>query len=287
MIDRAGRLGRLLVGAALVALAAGCGTGAGSPAPASSGGTPNAADRELTVYAAASLTDVLKAAALRFEAAHPGVRLVVSTDASSALRAKIEQGAPADVFLSADTKNAQALADEQLASAPVAFARNLLTIVVPVANPAAITSPADLARPGVRIVAAGPAVPITRYADEVVARLAALPGYPTGFAAAVARNVVSQEDNVRAVLAKVELGEADAAIVYVTDARSSSKVGTIALPAVANVPATYAGDVVSTSSHPADARAFLDWLAGPDGQAVLAGFGFQPPGAHAAASAAP
>jgi len=110
-----------------------------------------------------------------------------------------------------------------------------------------------------------------------VTKLATQPGYPAGFVAAYDANVVSREDNVKAVVAKIELGEGDAAIVYVTDAKASSKVTTIEIPAVANVPATYAGLVVKASAHAAAAHAFLTWLAGPDGQKVLAGFGFLPP----------
>ncbi|MGZ6341263.1 MAG: molybdate ABC transporter substrate-binding protein [Candidatus Limnocylindrales bacterium] len=282
--DRLGGLAWVAVVGAIVAGCAGSQAAGGSPTggplgSGSAGGLAGSAAsrRDLTVYAAASLTDALTALAPRFEATRPGLRLVVSTDASSALRAKIEQGAPVDVFLSADTKNAQALADEHLAGTPVAFARNLLTIVVPAADPVGVISPADLARPGLKVVAAGPDVPITRYADQAVARLATLPGYPAGYVAAVGANIVSREDNVRAVLAKVELGEADAGIVYATDARSSAKVRTIAIPAAANVPATYAAVTISTSAQPTDAQAFLDWLVGAEAQSVLASLGFLPP----------
>ena len=120
-------------------------------------------------------------------------------------------------------------------------------------------------------------VPITKYTTQVVANLAGTGGYPAGFAAAYDANVVSKEDNVKAVVAKIELGEGDAAIVYVTDAKASTKVKTIEIPAEANVPATYAGVVVKASPNAAAAHAFLTWLAGPDGQAVLAEFGFLPP----------
>jgi molybdate transport system substrate-binding protein len=150
-------------------------------------------------------------------------------------------------------------------------------VIAPPANPADIGSPLDLAKPGVKIIAAGDAVPITKYATQLVARLSAVAGYPADFAARYAANVVSKEDNVTAVVAKVELGEGDAGIVYVTDAKASTKVRTIAIPAAANIVAAYAGVVVKASPQVAAASAFLDWLAGPDGQAVLAGFGFQPP----------
>ncbi len=157
------------------------------------------------------------------------------------------------------------------------FAGNLLTIIVPAGSPAGIATPADLAKTGVKVIAAGDAVPITKYATQLVANLAGQAGYPADFAAKYAANIVSKEDNVAAVVAKIELGEGDAGIVYVTDATSSTKVATIAVPDAANVPATYAGVVVKASANAAAGQAFLAWLAGPDGQAILASFGFLPP----------
>ena len=165
---------------------------------------------------------------------------MLSTDSSAALETQIEQGAPADLFLSADTTNPQKLVDAGLADgAPVTFAGNELTVIVPAGNPARIASPADLARTGVRIIAAGDEVPITKYAGQLVENLAKEAGYPADFAAAYAANVASKEDNVKAVVAKIELDEGDAGIVYVTDAKASAKVATIDVPPSANVRATY------------------------------------------------
>ncbi|MDP9251289.1 MAG: molybdate ABC transporter substrate-binding protein [Chloroflexota bacterium] len=257
------------VGLALVLFLAAC---------AAPGATPSAKPVELTVYGAASLSGVLADAKTAYQAANPGVTLTIATDSSATLRTQIEQGAPADVFLSADTKNPQTLADAGLTKGGlVAFAGNRLTIIVPTGNPAKIQTPADLARAGLRIVAAGYAVPITAYATQVVANLAKLAGYPAGFAASYAANVVSQEDNVKAIVAKIELGEGDAGIVYVTDAAASTKVSPVAIPEAANVLATYAGMVVRASSHATQAQTFLDWLAGPAGQAILTAHGFIPP----------
>ena len=255
----------------VAAIVSACSTGSSSsPSPSAS--------VELTVYGASSLKGALDAVKTAYATVAPGVTLTIATDASSTLRTQIEQGAPADVFLSADQTNPKALVDAGLADGPaVDFAGNLLTVIVPTANPGAIATPADLAEPGAKIIAAGEDVPITKYATQVVAKLAAQPGYPAGFVAAYDANVVSKEDNVKAVVAKIELGEGDAAIVYVTDAKASTKVKTIEIPAAANVPATYAGLVVKASPHAAAAHAFLTWLAGPDGQKVLAGFGFLPP----------
>lgn len=263
--------------AVLVAILAGAMTACSGAATAVPGATNRPPAANLTVYAAASLKAALAKAAPAYEAANPRTRITVSTDSSSALETKIEQGAPADVFLSADTANPRKLVDKGLASGSlVKFAGNLLTIIVPTSNPAAIRTPADLARSGVKVIAAGDTVPITKYATQLVANLARQPGYPADFAAAYAANVVSKEDNVAAVVAKVELGEGDAGIVYVTDAKTSTNVATITVPSDANVPATYGGVVNRWSPNQAAATAFLTWLAGSDGQAVLATFGFLP-----------
>ncbi|MDQ3553956.1 MAG: molybdate ABC transporter substrate-binding protein [Chloroflexota bacterium] len=259
-------VGVLILSTALVAACA-------SPVPLRSG--PPAG--ELTVFAAASLRDAFEEAAVAYHA-ETGTAIVLSFDASSALRAQIEQGAPADVFASADTRNAAVLAEAGLIDgAPIDFAANLLTIIVPAGNPAAIESPADLAREGVSIVAAGDEVPITGYAVEVVGNLGDLDGYPPGFAEAVHANIVSREDNVRAVVAKIALGEGDAGIVYLTDASSAGDaVVSIAIPEEANVPATYTAGVVGAAQQTAEGHAFLDWLTGPDGQAILMDHGFVP-----------
>jgi len=274
---------RRLLAAAIAAMLtlAGCAGGATttstSPRPIPTPvPTPAAEPVDLTIYAAASLRDALAEVEAMYEAA-TGARLTISTDSSAALETQIEQGAPADVFLSADTTNAQKLVDAGLAEGRlVPFAGNLLVIIVPAANPAAIQSPADLGTPGVKIVAAGNEVPITKYATELVANLAREPGYPADFAAACAANVVSREDSVKSVVAKIQLGEGDAGIVYVTDASASSEVATITVPGSANVPATYAGVVVKASPNATAAAEFLEWLGGPDGGAILRDFGFSP-----------
>jgi molybdate transport system substrate-binding protein len=224
------------------------------------------------------LKAALDAVKVAYEPTHPGTTLTISTDSSATLETQIEQGAPADVFLSADTTNSKKLVDKGLASgAAINFAGNTLTVIVPGSNPADIRTPADLADEGVQIIAAGDAVPITKYASQLVTNLASEPGYPDDFAAKYAANLASKEDNVAAVVGKIELGEGDAAIVYVTDAKKSTKVTTIVVPDAANVPATYAGVVVKASKSTDAAQAFLTWLAGPEGQAVLATFGFLSP----------
>jgi molybdate transport system substrate-binding protein len=281
-------LARLLIA---VVLAGGCQpqtpTRLGSPsvapsssamASASSEPTPSAGAAALTIFGAASLKGALEQLKTVYETGHPGTTLTITTDSSAALRTQIEHGAPADVFLSADSANPTKLVAGGLVDGDlVAFAGNLVTIVVPTANPAKIMSPADLAKSGVKIIAAGDDVPITAYAHQMVGLLAGLSGYPPSFAAAYAANVVSREDNVKAVVAKIELGEGDAGIVYVTDARASKKVVTIAIPAQASIVATYDGVAVKASKHLAAAHQLLDWMTGLEAQHILTELGFIPP----------
>jgi molybdate transport system substrate-binding protein len=273
--------------AVLVMAMAACSNGGASPVATTPGSTapttatsvaPSAAPAALTIYGAASLQGVLAKVKTAYEAAEPGTTLTISTDSSATLETQIEQGAPADVFLSADITNPKKLVEAGLtAGAAVTFAGNKLTIIVPTANPAGITSPKDLAKTGVKVIAAGDAVPITKYATMLVANLAKVSGYPADFVAKYTANIASKEDNVKAIVAKIELGEGDAGIVYVTDAKASTKVTTVDVPNSANVPATYAGVVVKASKYGAAAQAFLTWFAGPDGQAILSSFGFLPP----------
>jgi molybdate transport system substrate-binding protein len=263
----------------------GCGPGpaatrlvASAPPTTAGSASPAPTPAELTIFAAASLKDVLDDVTATYAGAQPDVTVTVSTDSSATLRTQIEQGAPADVFLSADTKNPQTLVDGGLTTGAASpFASNTLTVIVPTANPAGITSPMDLGLPGVKIIAAGDDVPITRYATEAVGKLAGLEGYPTDFAAAYAANVVSREDNVGAIVAKIELGEGDAGIVYATDATAVDAVARITIPEAGNAVTTYAGVILKPSRHVDAAQAFLDWLIGAGGQAILARHGFLPP----------
>jgi molybdate transport system substrate-binding protein len=259
----------LAVGLALAVAA--CGKPATTPSA-----TPAAVN--LTIFAAASLGKALERVKAAYETANPGTTLTINPDSSAALATQIEQGAPADVFLSADAANPQKLVDGGFADATaVVFAGNKLTIITPTDNPGGLTGPFDLARAGIKVVAAGDGVPITKYATQLVQNLAAAPGAPAGFAAAYAANVVSREDNVSAVRTKVEEGAGDAAIVYVTDAAASDRVLTIEVDDSVNVPASYAGVVVKASSNLEAARAFLTWFAGPAGGVILAELGFLPP----------
>ncbi len=237
---------------------------------------PAATVTELTIRAAASLREPLESAAAVYAAGRPGAVVRLAFDSSAAIRAQIEQGAPTDVFLSADESNPATLAAAGLTSGePRAFAANGLAVIVPVGD-GPIATPADLARDGVRIIAAGEDVPISGYAADLVEQLAALPGFPPDFEAAYAGNIVSREDNVAAVVAKIELGEGDAGIVYRTDAFAAAAATTLELPEGIEVVAIYSGVVVRDAPAGAEAGRFLDWLIGQDGQAILADAGFAP-----------
>ncbi|MEI7743859.1 MAG: molybdate ABC transporter substrate-binding protein [Chloroflexota bacterium] len=280
----------LLLPVLAVALAA-CGASSATPTPVPATAAPAtpapataapatavpAQAADLQVYAAASLKALLAKAKEAYEAANPGTTITVSTDSSTALETKIEQGAPADVFLSADVKNPQKLVDGGFGSGPVTiFAGNKLTVIVPTANPAEIGNVADLARSGVKIIACADGVPIAKYTAILLDNLARQAGFPADFAAQFNANVVSHEDNAGAVVTKVGLGEGDAGVVYVTDAKGSDKVTMVDIPAGANVPASYGGVTVKASRSPGAAAAFLAWLAGDAGQALFQAFGFQP-----------
>jgi len=276
------RLTPILLVALLVAA---CGGGNASPSAASTApsAAPSAAASaasagpatELQIYAAASLKSVLAKVKAAYEADNAGVTLTVSTDSSTALETKIEQGAPADLFLSADTTNPQKVVDKGLASGTVVkFAENRLTVIVPTDNPAKIATPADLAKSGVKIIACADGVPIQKYTTQWLAKVAALPAYGASFGSKFKANVVSREDNVGAIVAKVGLGEGDAGVVYVTDAKSSDKVTPIAIPSDENVPAVYGGVVLKASRSVDAATAFLTWLASPTGQQILSDAGF-------------
>jgi len=230
----------------------------------------------VSVFAAASLTDVFEDIAEAFEAEHPGLALEFNFAGSSALATQIEEGAPADVFASANLEQMRRVADAELIEGEAqVFVRNLPVLVVPADNPGEVTTPADLAMPGLRLVLALEDVPIGRYAREIIANLGADPAYGAEYEAAALANVVSSEEDVRAVLAKVELGEADAGVVYKTDAAvSGDRIIVIEFPADANVIAEYPIAVTAEAANPDAAQAFIDFVLGETGQAALAAAGF-------------
>jgi molybdate transport system substrate-binding protein len=245
--------------AALLALllAAACG---GQPGTASAPADPAAGP--VTVFAAASLTEVFQDLGSTFTQAHPGAAVTFSFAGSQSLVAQVQQGAPADLLATADEKSAAAVRAE-LASDPVVLARNSLALVTEKGDPLHLRGLADLARPGVQVVLAGPTVPAGKAARKALA------------AAGVRVRPVSEEPDVKAVLQKVRLGEADAGIVYATDLHAAAgTVGGHALPGISN---SYPAAVVKDAAHPQAAAAFLALARSPQGQAVFARHGFLPP----------
>jgi molybdate transport system substrate-binding protein len=231
--------------------------GAGFPA----GGSAHVVSSgRLTIFAAASLTDV-------FPKIDPRPRYGFA--GSDVLALQIQQGAPADVFAAASPKYPEALYKQGLVQKPIQFATNTLVLVVPKSNPAQIHTVDDLTKPGVKIVIGDPAVPVGSYTRTVLSNL--------GISAAVLKNVVSQETDVRSVLAKVALGEADAGFVYITDAKTvQGKVKVIALRESAQPHVVYEVAVVKSSPHLQAAYRYVTRLIRPAAQRELEQYGFGP-----------
>lgn len=241
----------------------------------SQGGSPGT----LTVLAASSLTDAFIEIGKAFEAANPNVKVTFSFGSSSQLAAQINQGAPADVFASANTRQFLVVADAgNITGEGKTFARNRLVVVVPKANPGGIQNLEDLAKPGLKLVLAAPNVPVRDYTDEMLNKMATEPAYGDAYKKAVLANVVSAEDNVRLVVTKVALGEADAGIVYRSDVTpdTGAKVQMFDVPDAYNTLATYPMGVVKTAADKALAQRFVDFVLSGDGQAVLARWNFVP-----------
>lgn len=256
---------------------------AATPADAASSPAPTAVFPEgggdLTVFAAASLTDAFNQIGQDIEAANPAVSITFNFAGSQTLSTQLTQGAPADVFASANNTQMEVAIDARVVVAePSTFIRNQLAIVVPVENSANVISPADLARDDLRLVLAEPEVPVGRYSRESICKMGEdMATYGEGFVASVSENIVSQEQDVREVLTKVQLGEADAGIVYVSDvtADAADDVDLIEIPEAVNVIATYPIAPVE-GGNAALAAAFIAYLLGPEGQATLEEFGFTP-----------
>ncbi|MCS7256494.1 MAG: molybdate ABC transporter substrate-binding protein [Thermomicrobium sp.] len=234
---------------------------------------------EITVFAAASLTDAFQELAQAFQQKYPNAKVTFNFAGSSQLRTQLAQGAKADVFASADLKNMQgAQQDGTIAGEPRVFVRNEPVVVVPANNPAGISTLADLAKPGVRLVLEGQDVPIGNYARQILQKASQDPQYGSDFANRVLANVVSEETNVKAALTKVALGEADATFVYRTDATTPDmrdKVKIVEIPAQFNVIAEYPIAVVKNAPNPTGAQAFIDFVLSAEGQRILAKWGFK------------
>ncbi|MET9933903.1 MULTISPECIES: molybdate ABC transporter substrate-binding protein [unclassified Streptomyces] len=257
----------VLTAALLVPLAA-CSSGdddkkdtGGSTASGSATGAPAA---NLTVLAAASLTDVFKTAGAAYEKSHPGTKLTFSFAGSQELVAQVSQGSPADVLVTADTKSMDKVKADT--GAPAIIARNRLVIATGEGNPHKIDDLKDLADTRLKVVLAAPEVPAGKYSKQILDKQK------------IEVKPVSQEPNVRAVLSKVELGEADAGLVYKTDAESAEgKVDAVEIPDGQNAIARYPAAALKDSKNAGAAAAFVAWLSSPEGQEILQDAGFQKP----------
>jgi molybdate transport system substrate-binding protein len=263
-------------------LVSGCAPQA-SPTPAPSAPVETDAVVEtgtLTVLAAASLTAAFQEIGNEFENQHPGVQIEFNFAGSQQLAQQIAQGAPAGVFASANRTQMDVVVKTGQVdpAAPVEFARNRLVVVYPKENPSGITHLRDLAQPGIKIVLAAQEVPAGQYAMDFIDLASQDASFGASYKDKVISNVVSYEDNVKAVLTKVSLGEADAGIVYTTDT-AGAPAGTIeqmAIPDEFNVIASYPIAVVRTAQSPHLAQLFIDLVLSKTGQEILARYGFLP-----------
>jgi len=253
----------LLLTVPLVAALAACGSSGGSPATPAGGAKLTGT---LTVFAAASLTESFDTIGKQFQAAHPGVKVTFNYGASSMLATQINQGAPADVFASAASKNMSQVASAGNAGSSTTFAVNRMEVAVPASNPAQITSLADLARPGVKVALCQDQVPCGATAAKVFSN------------AHISVNPVTQEPDVKSTLAKVIVGEVDAGVVYVTDVRAAGdKVTGIAIPDAQNATTDYPIAALTHAKNAALAAAFVSYVESAAGRAVLTAAGFGSP----------
>jgi molybdate transport system substrate-binding protein len=234
---------------------------------ASCGDDGSEAGEAITVFAASSLSEAFTAIAGAFEAANPGAAVNFSFAASSDLAAQIAEGAPADVFASADLINMTRLTEAgNTTGEPVVFAGNVAEIIVAAGNPEGITGVDDLANEDLIVVLCAPEVPCGRYANTILQN------------ADVALTPKSLEQNVKAVVTKVTLGEADAGIVYATDlVAAGADASGVAIPEDINVVAEYPIAVIRGSSQVSQAQAFVDFVVGEQGRQILSKYGFLAP----------
>ncbi len=231
----------------------------------------------MTIFAAASLTDAFREIGASFETTHSGLTIIFNFAGSQALRTQIEEGAQADIFASANAKEMETLVSAGFVdgATPKIFLTNQLVLILPAENPARIQGLEDLSEPNLKLVLAAEDVPVGNYSRQALELMNSV--YGADFKDRVLANVVSNEDNVRQVLAKVQLGEADAGIVYKSDATSAPDLKRIEIPAELNVLAAYPIAPLSESPNLALATEFIEYVLSAEGQAVLHKWGFLPP----------
>ncbi len=262
------------------AVAAPAATSAVSPtvaAAAASTGQAASSPRTLTVFAAASLTESFNDLGKQFEAANPGVKVIFNYAGSQQLSAQLVQGAPADVFASANTAEMLTAikGGTVVSGTQKVFARNRLAVIYPKDNPAKITVLADLAKPGLKIDLEDKSVPAGAYTLSMLAKMSKDPAYGADYQAQVLKNVVSYETDVKAVVSKVSLGEADAGVVYTTDAAAAaSRLGELTIPTQFNQIATYPIAAIDKAPEPDLAQAFVAFVLSDAGQQTMAHYGF-------------
>lgn len=242
----------------------------------------------LTVLAAASLTESFTELGTLFEAAHPHIQVVFNFAGSQQLAQQLAEQAPADVFASASQKYMKEAIDSGrvISGTDQIFAKNALVVIYPKANPAGLAALTDLTKPGLKLVLGAKEVPIGQYALDFLDKASQDPAYGATFKDNVLKNVVSYEDNVKSVVTKVVLGEADAGIVYLTDVTpdAAEKVDKIIIPDEINVIATYPMAAIADSAYPIEADAFVKFVLSEEGQAVLAKYNFTPVGSSSTSS---
>ncbi len=234
---------------------------------------------EIQVFAAASLADAFGDIGRDFERSHEGLVVRLNLAGSQQLAAQLAQGAVADVFASADERWMEDVRSRDLLlGEPVPFAHNRLVVIVPRTNPARIGRLQDLGRGGIKLVLGADAVPVGRYSRIALRSLARSPGFGADFATRVLRNVVSEEENVKAVASKVQLGEADAGIVYRSDVGPSIArfVRMFELPEGASPVASYPIALVRGGLEPEAARTFVEFVLSSEGQRILERHGLMP-----------
>lgn len=238
--------------------------------------SPKGVPKTLTVFAAASLTDAFSEIGSAFEAANPGVTVTLNFAGSQSLQTQIEQGAAADVFASASAKQMDALVAGGFVAPGSAktFLTNQLVVIMPANNPANLTTLQDLGNPGIKIVMAAEGVPAGMYTLQALDKLSAVisPEYKIR----VLTNVVSYENDVKQVVTKVQLGEADAGIVYFSDTLAAPQLQKLDIPVESNVVARYPLAVLTQAKKPELARAFTAFVLSPTGQSILQKWGFLP-----------